>query len=229
MINDAKQHKNISNKLVLDLHPDRPDYRGLAIGHKIISLQADPTFEEIESAGAVIHKNDETHTVLDNFFLISGEIPRRTTYEHGLKHAMRFDREENDWFSDEAIADERYLMCNLKGLYVSTLFQRLIRSNAQTDKGIVVFTGCSHAGVVNTTKHAVDLLNGAVPLHAVIGGFHLATSEQEQMESTVKDLKRLDPAVLLPGHCSGWRAKFAIEKQIPGTLVPCSVGIKITF
>lgn len=100
---------------MIDLHPDRPDYRGLAIGHKIISLQADPSFEEIESAGGVIYKNDEMHTVLDNFFLISGEIPRRTTYEHGLKHAMRFDREENDWFSDEAITDERFLMCNLKG------------------------------------------------------------------------------------------------------------------
>lgn len=126
MINDSKKAKNISNKLVLNLHPDRPDYRGLAIGHKIISLQADPSFEEIKSAGGVIDKNDKTHTVLDNFFLISGEIPRRTTYEHGLKHAMRFDREENDWFSDEVIADERFLMCNLKGLCSTTLSCELI-------------------------------------------------------------------------------------------------------
>ena len=83
--------------------------------------------------------------------------------------------------------------------------------------------------MVNTTKHAVDLLQNTVPLHAVIGGFHLATSEHEQMESTIEDLKKLDPAVLLPGHCSGWRAKFAIEKHMPGALVPCSVGINITF
>ena len=116
MINDAKKAQNLSNSLVLDLHPDRPDYRGLAIGHKIISLQADPSFDELEEAGGIVDKQDETHTVLDDFFLISGEIPRRTSYEHGLKHAMRFDREENDWFSDEAIADERFLMCNLKGL-----------------------------------------------------------------------------------------------------------------
>lgn len=117
MVKDAKQDKNLPNDLVVDLHPDRPDYRGLAIGQKIISLQADPSFEELEEAGSVVDKCDETHTVLDSFFLISGEIPRRTTYEHGIKHAMRFDREENDWFSDEAIADERFLMCNLKGAY----------------------------------------------------------------------------------------------------------------
>lgn len=92
-----------------------------------------------------------------------------------------------------------------------------------------MFTACSHGGVVNAARHAVGLLQGSAPLHAIVGGFHLATSEPEQMESTVKDLKRLDPAVLLPGHCTGWRAKFAIERHMPGTLVPCTVGMKITF
>jgi 7,8-dihydropterin-6-yl-methyl-4-(beta-D-ribofuranosyl)aminobenzene 5'-phosphate synthase len=93
----------------------------------------------------------------------------------------------------------------------------------------VVFTGCSHAGVVNTAKHAVDLVSPKTLLHTVVGGFHLAMSEEAQIQSTVSDLKRLDPAVLMPGHCSGWRSKFAIEKHMPGTLVPCTVGIKITF
>jgi 7,8-dihydropterin-6-yl-methyl-4-(beta-D-ribofuranosyl)aminobenzene 5'-phosphate synthase len=101
--------------------------------------------------------------------------------------------------------------------------------SSSTGKGIVVFTGCSHAGVVNTTKNALKLIGTDVPLHAVVGGFHLAMSDDVQIQSTVSDLKRLDPAVLMPGHCSGWRAKFAIEKHMPGTLVPCTVGIKITF
>lgn len=97
----------------------------------------------------------------------------------------------------------------------------------------MLFTGCSHAGLINTTKDACDAFSGTdsgtVPVHAVLGGFHLATSENGQLESTVKDLKSLDPAVLLPGHCTGWRAKFAIEKHLPGSLVPLSVGMKITF
>lgn len=105
----------------------------------------------------------------------------------------------------------------------------LIELTCSLGKGLVVFTGCSHAGVVNTTKHAVELTGGGLPVHAVVGGFHLATSDAEQIQNTVADLKRLDPAVLMPGHCSGWRAKFAIEKHIPGSLVPCTVGSRITF
>ncbi|KAJ5572649.1 hypothetical protein N7450_009633 [Penicillium hetheringtonii] len=199
-----------SDDLVVDVHPDRPTYRGIALPETIISLQADPTFEEIEHSGARVEKNDKPHTVLEDYFLVSGEIPRVTPYETGLLNAVRYDPEENDWFSDEMIADERFLACNLKG------------------KGLVVFTGCSHAGVVNTAKNAVQLGGGA-PLHCVVGGYHLSMSEPTQVQSTVADLKRLDPAVLMPGHCTGWRAKFAIERAMPGTMVPCTVGTKIIF
>lgn len=87
-----------------------------------------------------------------------------------------------------------------------------------------MFTGCSHAGVVNASKHAVDLAPGT-PLYAVMGGFHLADAEPETISNSVADLKSLEPKMLLAGHCTGWRAKFEIEKQIPGgTLVPSFVG-----
>lgn len=115
MIQKAKEAAGRSDGLVVDVHPDRPFYRGIALPEHIISLEADPTFEEIQNAGAMIDKQNKPHTVLDNMFLISGEIPRVTAYETGLKGAVRFDPEGNDWFSDEAIADERFLMCNLKG------------------------------------------------------------------------------------------------------------------
>ncbi|KAJ5510216.1 hypothetical protein N7453_002319 [Penicillium expansum] len=229
MIKDAKRAENRSGDLVADLHPDRPAYRGIALPEHIISLEADPTFEEMEGAGAVVDKRSEPHTVLDDFFLVSGEIPRVTPYETGLKNAVRYDPDENDWFSDEVIVDERSLICNLKGICTPQPAHKFIGLTYSSGQGLVVFTGCSHAGVVNTTKHAVDLTGGSVPIHAVVGGFHLATSDADQIQSTVADLKRLDPAVLMPGHCSGWRAKFAIEKHMPGSLVPCTVGSRITF
>ncbi|KAL1968157.1 hypothetical protein VTN77DRAFT_2288 [Rasamsonia byssochlamydoides] len=212
MIKEAKKAKGLADtNVVVDVHPSRPDYRGFLLGDKIVSLEADPTFEEMEEAGAIVHQHSEVHTVLDDMFLISDEIPRRTTYETGLRNGMRYVREEGEWFSDEKIADERFLMCNLKG------------------KGIVMFTGCSHAGVINAARHASSLLGDSVPFHAIVGGFHLATSDEAQVASTVRDLKRLDPAVLLPGHCTGWRAKFAIERHLPGSLVPCMVGTRISF
>jgi 7,8-dihydropterin-6-yl-methyl-4-(beta-D-ribofuranosyl)aminobenzene 5'-phosphate synthase len=92
-----------------------------------------------------------------------------------------------------------------------------------------MFTGCSHGGVINATKHAVEILGGSVPLYAVVGGYHLIGEQEENIEDTVKDFKALDPHVLLPGHCSGWRVKYEIEKELPGRLVPCTVGSKFLF
>lgn len=117
MIKEAKNSQGRTDDLVVDLHPDRPIYRGFSTPQTIVSLEADPTFEEITNAGAVINKQSEAHTVLDDMFLISGEIPRVTPYETGLKGAVRFDPETRDWLSDELIADERFLAVNLKGAY----------------------------------------------------------------------------------------------------------------
>lgn len=119
VINKAKHDKSEQGgKVAVDLHPSRPDYRGFLMGEKIVSLEADPSFEEIENHGAKLNLNGDAHTVLDDMFLVSGEIPRETSYEQGVKFGMRFDKDEGEWFSDENIADERFLMCNLKGLFL---------------------------------------------------------------------------------------------------------------
>lgn len=87
-----------------------------------------------------------------------------------------------------------------------------------------MFTGCSHRGVVNASKQALELGGGA-PLYAVMGGYHLADAQSQQMEDTARDLKALGVQVLLPGHCTGWRAKFELHKVMPeGCLVPSFVG-----
>ncbi|KAF6823929.1 metallo-beta-lactamase superfamily protein [Colletotrichum plurivorum] len=195
----------------VDLHPDRPAYRGsLVPGMPIISLQADPSFEEIEACDGVVNKNRQAHTVLDDMFLISGEIPRVTGYEKGFPFGVRYIEEKKEWIKDADMADERFLMCRLKG------------------KGIVMFTGCGHAGVVNSAKHAVNLGDGA-PLYAVAGGFHLADAQPDIIEQTVSDLKASGTKVVLPGHCTGWRAKFELQKQMPGCFAPCFVGSKFVL
>lgn len=104
-----------SNPVTVDLHPNRPDYRGFMAGPTPVSLQADPSFSEIEESGAIIDKNANAHSVLDDMFLISGEIPRVTNYETGIKNGIRFEKEKGTWEKDEDIMDERFLMCNLKG------------------------------------------------------------------------------------------------------------------
>ena len=91
-----------------------------------------------------------------------------------------------------------------------------------------MFTGCSHTGVVNASNYAVELGNGS-PLYAVMGGFHLADAQPSLIQDTVNDLRALDAKLLLAGHCTGWRAKFEIQKEMPGRLVPSFVGSKFVL
>lgn len=170
-----------------------------------VSLEPDPTFEEIKTAGGEIILSSDDHLILDDMFFVSGEIPRTTEYETGFAGGIRLTSVEAGWQKDELILDERFVMCNLRG------------------KGLVVFTGCGHAGVVNTTRRAVEV-GGGTPLSTVLGGFHLTDANKGKIEATVEDLKALDPKVLMPGHCSGWRFSVEAEKIMPGAVVPLFGG-----
>ncbi|KAJ4420906.1 hypothetical protein N0V82_004086 [Gnomoniopsis sp. IMI 355080] len=217
LINAAKNNNNNNKQPIpVDLHPDRPDHRGMlnSTTGAIISLEADPTFAAIEAAGGRVVTSPDTHAVLDGFFLASGAIPRRTEYEVGIRGAVRFSSATQTWVPDEAIADERLVMCHLKG------------------KGLVVFTGCSHAGVVNVCRHAVELGGGGgevVPLYGVVGGFHLAENQPEKLARSLEDLKALEPRVLMPGHCTGWRFKFMCEQAMPAVIAPSFCGTTYTL
>jgi len=92
----------------------------------------------------------------------------------------------------------------------------------------VVFTGCSHAGVVNVTKNALEM-GGSAPLYAVVGGYHLVGPNEALIEETIADIKGLNPHILMPGHCSGWRAKNEIERVMPGKLAPSTVGTQFVL
>lgn len=84
--------------------------------------------------------------------------------------------------------------------------------------------------MVNASKHALSLAGGSVPLYAVVGGYHLVGPFNEpQVPETVQDLKKLGPKILLAGHCSGWRVKYEIEREMPGVLAPSTVGTHFTF
>ena len=128
MINEARKKDSADANLPtvqVDLHPARPDLRGMQPPEMpVISFQADPSFDEIEKLGAIVKQSDQPHTVLDDMFLVSGEIPRVAPYEKGLAFGVRYDRGKGEWEDDTMIADERFLMCNLKGM--SSTFYRKI-------------------------------------------------------------------------------------------------------
>ncbi len=96
-------------------------------------------------------------------------------------------------------------------------------------KGIVVITGCGHAGVVNICRYA-RRLTGDQPLYAVIGGFHLQGPVFEPLIPRVlDDLAALGPDVLVPAHCTGWRAGHAMAARFGEAYIPNSVGTRFTL
>ena len=194
--------------LVVDVHPARPDQRGILTPLDIFAmLPPEPTIESIEHAGGTVAARADVHPVAD-LFLASGDVPRQTTYETGLAG-------HHSWYGDQVtldpeIRDERFLAAHVRG------------------RGTTVFTACSHAGVVNVGLEARRLLPEQ-PIDLLLGGYHLAgTTVEDRIEPTVRDLATLvEPRIVAPGHCTGWRAAAALAGEFsPVSYAPSVVGTR---
>ncbi|MHB1536852.1 MAG: MBL fold metallo-hydrolase, partial [Acidimicrobiales bacterium] len=145
--------------LIVDLHPDRPDRRGIqAPGGPLVMLADEPSFADIEEAGGLVATNADAHLVGDGYFGSSGLIPRRTAYETGLPGHHSFHGDQG--FDDPLILDERLVVAKVRG------------------RGITVLSACSHAGIVNACLEAQLLVPGT-PVDLVLGGYHLAGAAVE--------------------------------------------------
>jgi 7,8-dihydropterin-6-yl-methyl-4-(beta-D-ribofuranosyl)aminobenzene 5'-phosphate synthase len=191
----------------VDLHPDRPDQRGvLTPSGTMLMLPLEPSFADIEQAGGEVVRHADPHPICDGFFLGSGPIDRVTSYETGLVGHYSF-RGDNG-AADPLIMDERFVAAYVPG------------------RGVTVLSACSHAGIVNACLQAKQMFPDS-RIDAVLGGYHLAGKSMEtRIEATVGDLKaRIDPRLVAPGHCTGWRAKAALAGAFaPGRYAPSVVG-----
>jgi 7,8-dihydropterin-6-yl-methyl-4-(beta-D-ribofuranosyl)aminobenzene 5'-phosphate synthase len=92
-----------------------------------------------------------------------------------------------------------------------------------TDKGLVVISGCGHAGIVNTLDYARERIRAA-PIHAAIGGFHLFTADDSALSWTARQLKRMKIANFVGAHCTGIEAVFRLRAEAGLTRETCVVG-----
>lgn len=207
VITATRRQAGLPDPVLVDLHPDRPDRRGILLPTgTMILLPEEPTFDAIQSAGGRIETHDQTHVLCEEFFFASGEIARQTTYETGLAghHTFRGDEVTPDPF----IMDERYVAARVRG------------------RGVSILSACSHAGVVNACLDAQGVF-GQMPIDLILGGYHLAgKAMEERIPETVRDLeRRIQPRLVAPGHCTGWRAKTALcDAFAPGRYAPSVVG-----
>jgi 7,8-dihydropterin-6-yl-methyl-4-(beta-D-ribofuranosyl)aminobenzene 5'-phosphate synthase len=96
------------------------------------------------------------------------------------------------------------------------------------DKGLVVLSGCSHAGIVNTLNQARKV-SGIEKVHAVMGGFHLINAKPEIIEMTIEDIKAMQPECVVPTHCTGFEAIEAFKAEMVEQFHLNTAGTCYTF
>lgn len=97
-----------------------------------------------------------------------------------------------------------------------------------TPVGLIICTGCCHAGLVNTINY-IRKINQDAPVHAIIGGFHLLNASPERLQQTIAALQPLVPAQIIPLHCTGESAKKALQEQFPRQHLAAAAGTRIRF
>jgi 7,8-dihydropterin-6-yl-methyl-4-(beta-D-ribofuranosyl)aminobenzene 5'-phosphate synthase len=127
--------------------------------------------------------------------IVTGEVERTTDFEEaGGVSCFTIDAEGN--LVPDKLKDDYSLLVNVK------------------DRGIVIVTGCGHAGPVNIIKHSMKI-SGVDKLEGIIGGLHLLQAEQERIDLTIQELKKFGPRWVAPMHCTGVipTAKIALAFQ----------------
>ena len=158
----------------------------------------------LDEAGFDVIEEQQPSFLFDRSVLITGEVPRTTGYEPGFPPQQAWIG--GDWEPDPLVLDDQALIVNVTG------------------RGLVVITGCGHAGVINIARYA-QRLTGGQPLYALLGGFHLNGPLFEPLIPRVLDeLAAMNPGVLAPAHCTGWRAQHAMSARFPDAFVPNAVG-----
>lgn len=92
-----------------------------------------------------------------------------------------------------------------------------------TDRGLVVVTGCGHAGVVNIVEYARSSVRKA-PVFALVGGVHLFPADDAALDWTAGRLREAGVSQLLGAHCTGVEAVYALRGKLGLDRRRCVVG-----
>jgi len=145
--------------------------------------------------------------LLEGLVLVTGQIHRTTEFEKGFP--IHYSEINGTWQPDPLIHDDQALVVNVR------------------DRGLVVMTGCGHAGAINSIRYA-QKLSGVDKVYALLGGLHLTGAVFEPIIApTLKELKAIGPRLVMPGHCTGWKATHAFAREFPEAFVQSSVGTRL--
>ncbi len=201
--------QKVPKGIPLVLHPDAFLPRRLNLPTLKIQLPMPPPDENmLREAGVEIRKIREDSILASDRVLVLGEIDRITEFEKGMP-GMEAEI-KGQWVKDP-FPDDRGVALKVK------------------NKGLVVIGGCSHAGIINTVKHA-QKVTGVSKVHAVLGGFHLTGPMMEPIIApTIGEMKKFGPDYIVPTHCTGWRAINQFAKEMSEQFILNTVGTTYIF
>jgi 7,8-dihydropterin-6-yl-methyl-4-(beta-D-ribofuranosyl)aminobenzene 5'-phosphate synthase len=166
------------------------------------------TREMVKQAGLSVVESEKPYPLLDNTILFLGEIPQQTDFEKGFPIAHWQKEGKEVW---DAIEDDTSIVMNLK------------------EKGLVILSGCAHAGIVNTVNYVREV-TGIDKVHVIMGGFHLSGPMFEPIiDRTTEELKKINPDYIIPTHCTGRKAIAFIEESFKERFILNMSGTKLTF
>ena len=195
-------------KLPLILHPDAWRTRKM-ITQKGLEIELPPPDRRtLEREDVRIVEERGPSLLLGEEALVTGQVERVTDFEKGMRN--QYAEQDGNWTPDSWVWDDQGIICNVNG------------------KGLVVVSSCSHAGVINILRNA-QRITGVEKVHAFVGGLHLPGSFEQIIPETVREIEAINPDVIVPGHCTGWKAIHEIARRLPGAFVPSSVGTLIRF
>ncbi|MFQ5555289.1 MAG: MBL fold metallo-hydrolase [Acidimicrobiia bacterium] len=168
-----------------------------------------PSHQDLDREGWQIVEEQGPSVLLDDAVLVTGQVDRTTDFEKGFP--LQHTRTDAGWEPDTWIWDDQAVVVHVRR------------------KGLVVLSSCSHSGVINVLHHA-RRVTGVDVIHGFVGGLHLTGGLFEPIISnTVGALETLSPEVIVPGHCTGWRAVHSVAAALPTAYRPSNVGTTHRF
>jgi 7,8-dihydropterin-6-yl-methyl-4-(beta-D-ribofuranosyl)aminobenzene 5'-phosphate synthase len=179
---------------------------------QIAPFQHVPAPKELAAHGAQVVNSGDPRVLVEDCFYLSGEIPRVSSFEKGRPDHLCRQAVDQPWEPDPLILDERYVAVNVRG------------------KGLIIFSSCSHAGIINVLLNVRETFPD-MPLYGVLGGLHLAGAAMERLiPETMAHLPQFALQQIMPAHCTGWRALWALLNTFGESVVtPSAVGSRFTF
>jgi 7,8-dihydropterin-6-yl-methyl-4-(beta-D-ribofuranosyl)aminobenzene 5'-phosphate synthase len=198
----------LGKKLPVVLHPEAFVERRIKLGPELYVPMPRLKEEDLTAAGAVLDKRAEPSTVAGGLIAVAGSVARTTDFETGSPGLEA--KRNGQWGADSFVDDQAIAFC-VKG------------------QGLVVLGGCSHAGIINTVKHFAQV-TGTQKIHAVLGGFHLSGPSEALIEPTVQAMRQeIRPNLIVPTHCTGWKAINRFQQAMPEQFVLNTVGTTYLF